>query len=466
MADVFGGSGWFAQQFQAALEAALLEFQRQQATGYIKTGTSPTAARRQALQAIWDARPDIKALYDKNWGKNYDPLKAVEDWLSWTPEVQTPGPTPDGQLGDMRYKNPRDPIEYAVSQGLMDRPEPQQERKTLEREQFEADEEYRNKMLELQERSYDLQEELQLNDHEFQQMMAEADRLFQREIHDDKMAFERAKQAFEEKYALESFEFEKLMRTKELDLETRKLELSGQVHADTMALEQQKLNFQRYDTDLQAELRREQMEIDRQYNQGQLELGQGELALGRDRLAAETALSQQRLGLDYLTLLAAQRGPQDWLSYWNTVRGAENTNLPAWAASLVQGQTQPLYQAASGPMQPFQGFMGVGPAPYAMPQDMQQGIAGMPTGQPAPEQQSMQQGGMMPQQPMQQGPGALPYIAPNMVTPQQWNRMLPSEQAGLQGLVEAQGGYMPDWMRQMQALWPKGQVTGISFYGG
>jgi len=429
MADVYGGSGWFAQQYQAALEAALLELQRQQATGYIKTGTSDTQARRQALQAIWDARPDIKAFYDKNWGKNYDPLTAVENWLGMTSEIGA------GQS--------RDAVQYAVSRGLMEQPEPQGERKTLEREEFEANEEYRNKMIDLQEESLDLQRELQMDDHEFQLMMADADRLFQREIHDDKMAFERERQAFEERYALETFEFDKLMRTKQLDLDTRKLELSGKVHEDTMALEQQRLNFQRYDTDLQAQLQREQMEIDRQ------------------RLGTEGEIARQRLGLDYLTLLGAQRGPQDWLGYWNTVRGAENTNLPAWAAALAQGQTPPIYQAASGPMQPFTGFAGVPGQPgYVAPNQQPVAVQGAPVQQLVPQQQQVPQA--------QQAPntGAMPYIAPNMVTPQQWARMLPSEQAGLQGLVEAQGGYMPDWMRQMQALWPQGQVTGISYYGG
>lgn len=58
-----------------------------------------------------------------------------------------------------------------------------------------------------------------------------------------------------------------------------------------------------------------------------------------------TQSGQEALGLQYLTLLNQNRGPSDWLSYWNTVRGAQQSGVPAWAQSLAQGLKMPGYQA-------------------------------------------------------------------------------------------------------------------------
>jgi dihydrodipicolinate synthase/N-acetylneuraminate lyase len=44
--------------------------------------------------------------------------------------------------------------------------------------------------------------------------------------------------------------------------------------------------------------------------------------------------------------------------------------------------------------------------------------------------------------------------------------MLPSEQAGLQGAVQAQGGHMPDFLTQMMNAWPTGRAgKGITWMG-
>jgi len=64
--------------------------------------------------------------------------------------------------------------------------------------------------------------------------------------------------------------------------------------------------------------------------------------------------------------------------------------------------------------------------------------------------------------------GGVPSFAtplPQQITPQQWFNMYPSEQAGLQGMVEYGGGYMADYLQQMQRAWPTGQAQGVSYFG-
>ncbi len=151
---------------------------------------------------------------------------------------------------------------------------------------------------------------------------------------------------------------------------------------------------------------------------------QESIALGyiRGQPTLERQLGEGNLGLGYLQLLASLRGPSDWLRYWSTVRAAEPTSLPTWAASLAQGLTLPAYQAPT--MEP----LAVGQVWGA-------------TGQPSTGQ----------------GEAArMPTILPQHITAAQWRNLLPSEQAGLQGLVEAQGGWWPDFAQQMMASWPTG----------
>jgi len=132
--------------------------------------------------------------------------------------------------------------------------------------------------------------------------------------------------------------------------------------------------------------------------------------------------------LQYLSLLASQRGPQDWISYWNTVRNAQQTNLPAWAQALAQNLNLPAFQ---GPTT----------VPPSVP------------GQGAPATGTTTEGGTM------------PTISPIQITPQQYNNLLPSEIAGLQGLVEQSGGWMPDFLAQMQRAWPTGRVGTSRIWG-
>lgn len=142
----------------------------------------------------------------------------------------------------------------------------------------------------------------------------------------------------------------------------------------------------------------------------------------------QLGLEQQRLGLGYLEHLGSLRGPENWFQYLATQRRAEATQLPAFAQALAAGTGLPAWQA---------------PAP------------GIPlAGQPAPVAAP--------------AAGGVPSFAaplPHQITPQQWFNMYPSEQGYLQSGLEYGGGYMPDYLEQMQRAWPTGQATGISYFG-
>lgn len=142
----------------------------------------------------------------------------------------------------------------------------------------------------------------------------------------------------------------------------------------------------------------------------------------------ERQLGEGNLGLQYLNLLSSQSGPQDWIKYWNTTRNAAQTNLPAWAQALANNQNLPAFQ---GPTTAPPGYQG----------SMPSGAAG---------------GSVY---------GAMPNIAPTQITPQQFGNLLPSEQAGLQGMIESQGGYVPDYLQQMMAAWPTGRAGKRTVWG-
>lgn len=139
----------------------------------------------------------------------------------------------------------------------------------------------------------------------------------------------------------------------------------------------------------------------------------------------ERQLGEGNLGLGYLQMLASQQGPQDWITYWNTQRNAQNTNLPAWASALATGLKLPAFGGATTPPAGYSSIAGRGGAP----------ATGLPTW------------------------ANLPSITPQSVSPQQWQSMNPSEQSGLQGMISAQGGFPNDWMKQMQAAWPTGNAN-------
>lgn len=159
------------------------------------------------------------------------------------------------------------------------------------------------------------------------------------------------------------------------------------------------------------------------------------MALGyiRGQPTLERELGTGELGLRYLQLLASQTGPRDWISYWNTVRAAQQTNLPAWARSLTEGLNLPAFQAPV--YQPPQ----VGASPWAG-----QGATGAQAGQ---------------------GQQQLPTVLPHQVNAQTWANMLPSERAGLQGMVEAQGGWWPDFEQQMYNAFPTGRAGRRTVWG-
>jgi hypothetical protein len=98
------------------------------------------------------------------------------------------------------------------------------------------------------------------------------------------------------------------------------------------------------------------------------------------------------------------------------------------------------------------------------PQAYSQGAPQMPTGEMAAQGQPVQ-GQAAPQQ--QQGAGAPAWMVnPQLVRPDQWNGMMPSEQQMLLGAVQYMGGDASDWLAQMQKAAPTGQAQAGSMFSG
>jgi len=308
------------------------------------TDGSSDANYRRALQAIWEGREDIRNLYwgEPNWGPDVNPIQAVEDWWSWTPE--NTGGTP---------------WDFAVGQGYLDptATEP-------------------------------------MGGYQWAQLALTA-------------AIAAAEQAYN--WAV----------------------LQGQNDQDAKnyAMQQAELALQQgialgY-VNGQPTLAREQQEWNKQYQ-------------------------QYGLGVDYLALLSQQQGPGDWVSYWNTVRAAQQTPVPAWAHALIQGQNLPAWQA-----------------PYYIPA-WQQGA------QPAAGQLA-QQANAQGQQPwymaaqgqaqgapdlMSTWQNAAQQMVPWHVSPEVWGSLSPTEQQGALGMIDSTGGASQDWYNMMQKAWPTGGNLG------
>ena len=126
-ATPYGGSEWIAQaasaygqSAQAMLQQLALWLQQQMATGYVQQNPlqAPTS-REQAMMSIWNARKDIRDMYEQWWGKDVDPIQAIENWTTITTE-----------------EGAKDPIAFATNAGYVKPSAPGQMVPTLEREQM------------------------------------------------------------------------------------------------------------------------------------------------------------------------------------------------------------------------------------------------------------------------------------------------------------------------------------------
>ncbi len=471
--DVFGGAGWMQQFLDMLYNAAQQQYLRDVATGYITEGyeeARPAPTENEALDAIWQNRPDLKTLYDKNWGKGkYQPRDAVRDWLGMTREIT----------------GSRDPVQYALSQGWV---QPGTEGKegtkvpTLEREEWEKEFLRQQGLDEEAIRQWD--EQMDLAREQQDEATRQWNEEFGRQAGLDEEAIRQWNAQFERQTGLDEEAKrqwnEEFLRQKGLDEEAirqwqaqfdyqRQVDAQAQSNYEREFLRQQGLDEQaireweaeyglaeRGQT-LQEQIAEwQQMNADREFlrQQGldeesirqweaehgldtrryelERELGLGELGLGARELDIRERLGQGEQALGYLGLLGSLRGPQDWMQYWNVQRQAQNTQLPQWAYTLMSGQQMPAFQGAAGAVET--------------------GI------QLAPSEGQAQQNFAAMGQPFAQG---------HQVTPAQWQSLSPSEQAGVQSVIEYQGGYMNDWMKNMLAAAPKvGGGAGQSTWGG
>ncbi len=146
---------------------------------------------------------------------------------------------------------------------------------------------------------------------------------------------------------------------------------------------------------------------------------------GEPTLATRT--QETDAALRYFEYINSLKGPQDWIPYWNATRPnvVSSLGLPAWATALATGTTMPSWQAPGG-------------ANASTP----------PAGQGASF-----------------NPANLPQLPGSKVRPDQYQNMNPSEQAGLQGMVESQGGWWPDWLNNMWNAAPKGGAVPRTIWG-
>jgi len=59
----------------------------------------------------------------------------------------------------------------------------------------------------------------------------------------------------------------------------------------------------------------------------------------------------------------------------------------------------------------------------------------------------------------------MPQFQPHQIKPQMWNNLTPSEQEGFIGMIESNSGqWGPDFLKMMQAAWPKGSAKARTFW--
>ena len=567
--DVFGGSNWFAQQLQAAIQQAMLEFQRQQATGFIQPREAQAGpGRDEAMQAIYAHRYDIGQFYDENWGEGSGtPIQRMENWLSITTE----------EVGD--------PITFAADQGWIELPEAAaggngdgEAQETVERYRAKKDVELREAGLALEKDRLALSESMGISQQELDQALAEADLLLRKDIYlsadereqernnlarklgTSRLRLDRLIATQQNTLAVERLTFDRYRYDTDAALAVRVQDLNEQIQQGNLAVSQELASLQKLQTMSDVDIADRQMtlnetlgertmtlseldsqrgydmalatlaqadtqfsealdldyakldlaatEITQKYGLEEKRFGleedkhaqlvyQFEQIYGLDVAAAEQAayefeqtqgldvrgqewkeeFGKGQLGMDYLTLMSTLRGPRDWVQYANTLRAAQQTEFPAWAQQLAQGQGFAPFQGAMTPqqqlMQQAQQMQGGQLTP-----EQAQAQFGPQIGIPMPQElggaAQQQAGGIALGQQQQQGVPAWgqPFMqqlvaSPQLVRPDQWANMTPEERNMLFSVIEGTGGSVPGWLQMMQKAGPTGgRVQGTSFFGG
>jgi len=476
--EPYGGQAWIQQAITAAVQAAMQQINWSQLMGYgYESMYAPQApTRADALLAIWENRSDIQAFYYQNWGdpadpkysdrKNWRPEDAIENWLTITHELDVSGPpslkgdeTPEeiAALEAEWADKKMDPLDWAIQQGYVTDYSAGAAQPTLERQRMEADEAYRQALLEFDQEKQAFIEAFAYDEMALNEALERLRLSQEQQRYMNEYEIAQAQLALQQELGMGDLQLRELMRLDQVSQQAAELDWAREMYYDQSAFASRQQDWAEWMGKSDLELRQELADLEAEVARGNLALEQRrfdlEDFLARDQNARENkyyeleyimAMSQEEragqrfqfeqtqwgqqfgleeqrfgleeqlgygeLGLGYLNLLAGLRGPQDWQQYWNVLRAAEQTPLPAWAG-MLQGGT------------PFPAF----------------GVEGQI---PAWQQQ----------------------IEPQQVSPQQWWSMAPSEQQGLQGMVETGGGWMPDWMRSMQAAWPQGQATPISYF--
>jgi len=425
MAEPYGGAEWIAQAIQAAIQAAMQQINWSQLMGYgypaMYEPQAPT--RNDMLNAIWENRPDIQAFYKQNWG---DPAKAKGDLKNWRPEDAIENWL--GMTGELTPEEKADPMAWAIAEGFITDYTAGGAVPTLARDEFEqAKEEWAATQLRLagldEEAIRQFNETMRFYRDQFDEDTREADRQYLRQIGLDETAIA---QWDREQDRIEGMDAEYIRQANREFLRQQGLDIEGVRQFDVQH------EFAKYQAQQeQANIEWEQLRLTGLDEQAAYQFQQTHL-LAREQFEAGNVqweaqfgleqqyygLAEQQLQLQQLQTMLGLTGPQDWPQYWAAGRampeawGPQGEPVPAWARTLTEGGQYPAFGAA----------------------------------------------GQVPQ-------GLYGGITPSQVSPQQWANLSPSEIQGLSGQVQTGGGWMPDWMQQMQASWPQGQATPISYFG-
>lgn len=429
------------QLINQMVQAAMLAIQQGGLMGYMDVGGRPDPTRNDALDAIWENRRDIKNVYDGMWGAGqYDSRDAVQHWIDTNPEGIT------------------DPLQYAMDQGWVEPGVEGTQTPTLAREQFEDQSRYNWSVYEETVANNEKNHLLALGVHEENIRQYDEDRAYSRErdqIIDDQWYADHLLRAGLTQAQIDDtinrFNLDK--QKLEWEIMDRDREFARSVGLDEREAEQ-----------IAFKNARQVITEDRDWDQWQ-----SEHAWEKERWGEERELKQQSLGLDYLSLLSQLKGPADWVAYSNMQRGAQNTQLPAWANMLAQGMGFDPFQAAGphGSGNAAMDAMGNMLGKNALAQGGMGGDANLVMF-PAQGMGTLGQGSADPlAQIGAEMQGQQPYFQGHQMTPEQWNNMLPSEQQMLQGWVEGiQGDYFDDYLAKMQRAAPTGQGGNISQFGG
>lgn len=189
-------------------------------------------------------------------------------------------------------------------------------------------------------------------------------------------------------------------------------------------------------------------------------------AFAREQWEASEKRAKESLGLSYMNLLSGLTGPRDYFKYQQIKRGAEGSELPAWAAALASGRALAPYEGVTGTFEPLRtGEDLLTPATTTWIDKLYEAATPATTA-PATATPATTAPATTAPATATLTPSAAWITNPHLVRPDQWAALMPSERETLAGAIEYMGGDFDDWYEQMKKAAPTGTaLAGTTFSG-